>query len=532
MHRILAEHEQSRRFQLLVESVTDYAIFILDPDGYVSTWNSGAERIKGYTGSEIIGRHFSVFYPAKDVAAGKCERELDVAVREGRFEDEGWRLRKDGSLLWANVIITTLRDPEGKLLGFAKVTRDLTKRRDHEEERLRLAKMEEGDRRNQEFLVMMGHELRNPLAPMVTALHVIRSREGRNCEREIAVLDRQLAHLTGLVNDLLEGSQSLLNTKPLELRTMEVGDVVTRAIEVSASPREAKNQTLQVDVPKAGLPVHIDGERLVQVFGNLLNNASKFSDPGATIAIAASAEGENVTVSVSDNGLGMSPELLPRVFDLFAQAEQGIDRPHGGLGIGLAVVQRVVHQHGGQVVAESRGLGLGSRFTVRLARGAGTAGVPAPAPLKGTLGGAPCRRILLVDDSADAVEMMGVCLKSLGHVVCTALEGASALEAARAFWPDIVFLDIGLPGQSGYEVARAMRQIGHCAEVPIVALTGYSRDADKELARQAGFSAHIAKPVDPERLGSIIEGLILAARTTGSFTTNAAGLAVSAVADP
>ena len=182
--------EESRRFRLLVESVKDYAIFILDPDGRVSTWNPGAERINGYKASEIVGQHFSRFYPRADVDSGKCERELEVATSEGRFEEEGWRIRKDGTRLWANVTITALRNREGVLVGFAKVTQDLTERKAAEDERVRLAQSQEAERRNQEFLAVMGHEMRNPLSPMVTAVHLIQLRGGRNCDQEIVASSR------------------------------------------------------------------------------------------------------------------------------------------------------------------------------------------------------------------------------------------------------------------------------------------------------------------------------------------------------
>src|SRR5580704_9152343 len=244
--------EESRRFRLLVESVRDYAIFILDPGGWVSTWNPGAERIKGYKASEIIGQHFSKFYPRADVESGKCERELEVATREGRFEEEGWRLRKDGTPLWANVTITALRNREGVLIGFAKVTRDLTERKAAEEERLRLAQSEEAERRNQEFLAIMGHEMRNPLSPMVTAVHLIQLRGGRNCDREIAVLGRQLAHMTRLVDDILDASRFLRDQVPLVRKVMEVGDVLANEVDVAASLLEEKRHRLEIKVPKGG----------------------------------------------------------------------------------------------------------------------------------------------------------------------------------------------------------------------------------------------------------------------------------------
>jgi PAS domain S-box-containing protein len=503
--------EESRRFRLLVESVKDYAIFILDPDGRVSTWNPGAERIKGYKASEIIGQHFSKFYPRADVDSGKCERELEVATREGRFEEEGWRLRKDGTLFWANVTITALRNREGVLVGFAKVTQDLTERRAAEDERLRLAQSQEAERRNQEFLAIMGHEMRNPLSPMVTAVHLIQLRGGRNCDREIAVLGRQLAHMTRLVDDILDASRFLRDEVRLVRNVTEIGDVLANAVDVASPLLEAKRHRLEIKVPKGGLLVDMDRERMTQVFGNMLNNAAKYTDKGGLIIISAAGTRDRVSVTIEDNGIGIASDLLPKVFELFTQAEQGIDRRQGGLGIGLAVAKRLIVAHGGDVVAESRGPGCGSRFTVRLPRVPGTAEVEETPQPRLAVRGAPSHRVLVVDDNSDGAEMLSVCLRELGHDVRIALDGIEALELARAFSPALVFLDIGLPGVSGYEVIERMRQIPSCARVPVVAVTGYARESDRAATLEAGFSAHLAKPINVSLLGSIVDEMIVAA---------------------
>jgi len=506
--------EESRRFRLLVESVRDYAIFILDPGGWVSTWNPGAERIKGYKASEIIGQHFSKFYPRADVDSGKCERELEVATREGRFEEEGWRLRKDGTPFWANVTITALRNQEGVLVGFAKVTRDLSERRAAEDERLRLAQSQEAERRNQEFLAIMGHEMRNPLSPMVTAVHLIQLRGGRNCDREIAVLGRQLAHMTRLVDDILDASRFLRDEVRLVRKVTEIGDVLANAVDVASPLLEEKRHRLEIKAPKGGLLVDMDPERMTQVFGNMLNNAAKYTDKGGLITISAEGTGDRVTVTIEDNGIGMASDLLPRVFELFTQAEQGIDRRQGGLGIGLAVAKRLVVAHGGDVMAESRGPGCGSRFIVRLPRVPGTAEIEKPPQPRRVVRGAPSHRVLVVDDNIDGAEMLSVYLRELGHDVRIAFDGMEALELARGFSPDIVFLDIGLPGLSGFEVIERIRQIPSCAGVPVVAVTGYARESDRARTLAAGFSAHVAKPIDIARLGSIVEEMIGAAAAT------------------
>jgi PAS domain S-box-containing protein len=500
--------EESRRFRLLVESVKDYAIFMLDTAGTVSSWNAGAERIKGYKASEIIGRHFSKFYPRADIESGKCERELEVATGEGRFEEEGWRLRKDGTRFWANVTITALRNGEGALVGFAKVTRDLTERKAAEDERLRLAHSEETERRNQEFLAIMGHEMRNPLSPMVTAVHLIQLRGGRNCDREIAVLGRQLAHMTRLVDDILDASRFLRDQVPLVRGVTEIGDVLANAVDVASSLLEQKRHRLELEVPKGGLLVDMDSARMTQVFGNMLNNAAKYTDTGGRIRISAVGTMDRVIVTIEDNGIGIASDLLPRVFELFTQAEQGIDRRQGGLGIGLAVAKRLIVAHGGDVMAESGGPGCGSRFVVSLPRVPGAAQIeetPQPKRVQGT----PSHRVLVVDDNSDGAEMLSVCLRHLGHEVRIALDGLEAVELAREFSPALVFLDLGLPGLSGYEVIERIRQLPTCAGVPVVAVTGYARDSDRARTLEAGFSAHMAKPIDVSRLGSIVEEMIV-----------------------
>ena len=502
-----AAEEDARRFQLLVETVKDYAIFILDPDGHIASWNSGAERINGYSASEAIGKHFSIFYPRAEVAAGKCEAELVVASREGRFEEEGWRLRKDGTRLWANVTITALRNPEGHLVGFAKVTQDLTARRAADAERLRLAQAEEAERRNQEFLAIMGHELRNPLAPMVTAVHRIRLRGARNCEQEIAVLGRQLTQMTRLVNDILDAARFLRNDMQLQRTVVSVGDILANAVDVASSLLEEKRQDLKLDIPSDDLFVSADRERLTQVFGNILNNAAKYTNSGGTIVLSARVERDEVVVSIKDNGIGIAPDLLPHVFELFKQADQGIDRRQGGLGIGLSVARSLVIEHGGTITAESAGLGRGSCFTVRLPRLLRAPVVETPDHRVTCKTSERPRRVLVVDDNADSAEMMALCLRDLGHEVHVAFSGDEALETARRAAPELVFLDIGLPGLSGYDVAAEIRRLDGCEAIPIVAVTGYARDVDRNRALQAGFSMHMAKPIDIGRLGSMVDEL-------------------------
>ena len=485
--------EAAEGFRLLVESVKDHAIFMLDPEGYVSTWNPGAERIKGYSSGEVVGKHYSIFYPPADVAAGRCRRELQMAEREGRFEEEGALVRKDGSQFWANVVITALRDETGKLVGFGKVTHDLTERVRMDQERLQLMRAEAAERSKDEFLAVMGHELRNPLAPMLTAVNVLKLRGARTYEKEIAILERQLRHMVRLVDDLLDVSRVTRDTLQLSRKVLEIGDVIQNAVDVASALVQEKRHRLLVDVPASGMLVHADPERLAQVFGNLLNNAAKYTEPGGEIRVQAVAREDIVEVTVKDTGLGIAPELMPRLFDLFAQGAQGIERQLGGLGIGLAIARRLVNGHGGEISAESDGPGRGSRFTVRLPRVEGLQverPTTRPPPHKQAW---LRRRVLLVDDNQDVGETMSILLGELGHETCFAPDGPRALWIAPDFKPDIVFLDIGLPDMDGFEVARRLRKIPACAKIPIIALSGYARETDRRRALDAGFSGHLLR---------------------------------------
>jgi PAS domain S-box-containing protein len=505
LRRVTADNrrEGDARFELLVESVKDYAIFMLDPSGVVTTWNSGAERIKGYKASEIVGKHFSTFYPPEDVASGKCERELAGAIAEGRFEDEGWRIRQDGTRFWANVIITPLREPTGNVIGFAKVTRDLTERKHAENERVRLARIEEAARRKDEFLSIMGHELRNPLAPLVTAAHMIRLRGGRATDREMGILDRQLRQMTRIVSDLLDASRAMHDKIDLRPEVLEIGEVLAGAVDLAAPLVETRRHELVIEVPDRGLAVDVDADRMAQVFGNILNNAAKYTPDGGRIKVRAKRQGSDVEVTIEDNGQGIAPEMLTRIFDLFSQGDQGLERLGGGLGIGLAVARSLVQAHKGEIVAESDGLGRGSRFTVRLPYLA-TRSRPAPAVRERATASAG-RRILIADDNRDSAELMQAVLENRGHEVCVAFDGPSALVTCQTFRPETVFLDIGLPCMDGYEVAKRMRSLAVCAGIQIIAVSGYARDQDRARALASGFTDHLAKPVDIDRLHRLLD---------------------------
>ena len=353
---------------------------------------------------------------------------------------------------------------------------------------------------------MLGHELRNPLAPILTALQLMRLKNLN--AREQDVIERQVGNLIRLVDDLLDISRITRGQVELHKERIEVATAVARAIEMSSPELERNHQTLTVDIPGQGLPVDADPGRLAQVFANLLTNAAKYSGPGTCVRLAASRDGEVVRVRVQDEGIGIRPEMLGRIFEAFEQECQAIDRSRGGLGLGLAIVRNLVTLHGGTVQATSAGEGHGSEFVVELPVSANTADA---ASLDGNSGDRPLRAqepgtpILVVDDNQDALALLSDALRTLGYRVRTATNGPEALRIAEAFAPRVVLLDLGLPVMDGYEIARRMRGIEGLREVRLLAVTGYGQAADRQRSAAAGFEAHLVKPLSLDELQRVLE---------------------------
>jgi signal transduction histidine kinase/CheY-like chemotaxis protein len=371
-----------------------------------------------------------------------------------------------------------------------------------EESRLAREHAEQANRAKDEFLAILSHELRNPLAPIASAIQLIdvsaadeRSRSAR------AVIERQLGHLTRLVDDLLDVTRIRQGRMEVQRAPLDVGDAIARAVEMSAPQLAQLGQTVTVRCPP-GLMVEADLTRLAQVITNLLVNAGKYSDPGTTTTVSAHRVGDSIEITVRDQGIGLAPAMMHRIFELFAQDERSIERAHGGLGLGLAIVRKLVALHGGTVRADSDGPGRGSAFTIALP--ALVAQVPAPALRTSSLRSTRSRRILVADDNVDVADMLAELLGEMGHVVHTVHDGASALAAVSEFGPDVALLDIGLPDMEGLEVARELRQQPERCPY-LVAVTGYSRDRDRDRAREAGFDSHLIKPVSIETLARLID---------------------------
>ena len=744
----------------MIESVKDVAIFTVDPQGLIVTWNSGAEHLFGHAEHEVIGRSIAVIFTPEDREAGVPERELATAAARGHSNDERWHLRKDGSRFFASGVVSPIYDEEGRLCGFTKVVRDITERNRAEEavreaavrlkaivdtavdgiitmdeggiiesmnpaaerifghaheevvgrgiamlmpepylsehdgylesylrsgqpqiigtirevhgrrkdgsvfpmelavsesrlgarrlftgivrditeykraveERTRLLAelgaerallntlldnapvgfgffdqalryvrlnpalaeldglpleahlgrpmpevlprmspevfdafrhvlrtgtsivnkefrgetprnpgqprywlcsfypvktpdgavlgagavvtdiddrkrmeeaLKEADQRKDQFLAMLAHELRNPLAPISNAVQIMKVQglSGPNFQWSVKVIEDQVKHMTRMVDDLLDVSRITRGKVVLQKEPVDLEVVVELAVEASRPLIEDYHHRLTVTLPEHPVLLEVDPARMAQVLSNLLNNAAKYTDEGGEISLSAEQRGREVVIRVRDNGTGIAPELLPHIFDMFTQADQTLSRSRGGLGIGLTLVRSLVEMHQGRVTARSGGTGKGSEFTVRLpvSRAAAASADDEP-PGDGPLHHLPRRRILVVDDSRSNAISLGVLLRALGQDVEMAYDGPAALELVRRRRPDLVLLDIGLPGMDGYEVARRCRQDEDLRSIMLVAMTGYGKDEDRRRSQEAGFNAHLVKPVNLEDL--------------------------------
>lgn len=679
-----ALHASEAQFRLLVEGVRDHAVIMLDKDGRIATWNSGAEAIKGWRADEIIGKHYELFFSPEDRAAGIPARNLAAALTDGRNQVSGWRVRKDGTRFYAEASLWPLIGADGSLQGYAKITHDLTAKRaaDEAERRLaieragneRLARLhraaqalsraatsdevvaailndclaelnadgalvyqltrdentlrmlgqrghadgmledyaaipmdlsmpawetlqskqarffenadvftrqyprfassarlggfeagvllplvahgiglgvlgvrytqsrefsaedrsllltmaemcaqaldrarlleseraargdaEAASRAKDEFLAMLGHELRNPLAPIFTAVELMKMRAEDQFKREREVIERQLAHINHLVDDLLDVSRITRGKLDLNFTPLDVADVVTRAMEMASPLLEQRRHHVSLKVPR-GLIISADPARMAQVMSNLLTNAAKYTPPGGRIEVVASVKDQDVVLDVRDNGDGIAPDLLPRVFELFVQGKRTVDRSEGGLGIGLALVKNLVTIQGGTVTAASEGKpGRGSVFTVRMPRASlGKSDADRePATSNRPHSG---KRVLIVDDNRDFAEMLAGTLSALGYDVRYAIDGVAALEMLGSLDADAAVLDLGLPVIDGFELARQIREKFSSRAPRLIAVTGYGQAHDRVRSNAAGFDAHLVKPIDVNAVVAALEG--------------------------
>jgi PAS domain S-box-containing protein len=630
----IPERQLTEFYRLMTEEIEDVAVFFLDVNGVITTWNRAAEVIKGYTAEEAIGQHLALLYTEEQRQQGWAEHNLRDAARDGFYKEETWRRKKDGSLFWARIALTALKDHSGELLGFSKITLDLTdhkllegcvKEREqtrrvlraanagtwtwrpdrsevtvcenflrllgrqgkeatlalgewlrffHEEDaprvasrleaardqvpfelefRLRkadgnyswffchadwyreldtdpwqlnavsvqiqsvkmaeqevraaMAKLRDADVRKDEFLAMLAHELRNPLAPIRAAAEVMRrsAHEDERLRRTSEVVARQCDHLTSLVEDLLDVSRVTRGLVELNKSSHNVRHILTDAIEQATPIIQARGHRLVLTQAPQAAMVWGDGKRLVQVVSNLLNNAAKYTPPGGQIELTTDVSDGMLCIAVKDNGIGMDAETVEHAFELFAQAKRTPDRSGGGLGLGLALVKSLVELHAGQVSCSSDGPGQGSTFKIRLPLGQAQE-ESREAPLK-PVGRQRALRVTVVDDNTDAAEMLAMFLQAVGHMVTTRSSARAALESAASEPADVYLLDIGLPEMDGYELARRLKADAGANDAVFIAVTGYGQESDRAQALRAGFSHHLVKPVAPEELLDVLRAV-------------------------
>lgn len=620
--------ESENRFRLMVESIDDYAMFMVDTKGVITSWNRGAERLTGYSENEAVGRPFSILYPKNELLEEHAIYELTMARKNGHYEEEGVRVRKDGSIYNAQIIVWPVEDKAGDVVGFAKITRDITRQKaaeralkegeakfrimtdampqmvwsalpegkqdyinqqwfhftgaDHEldkskswldfihvddeplvrevwyyslasgnnfegqfrllhvsgsyrwtlgralavrneqgkitrwmgtltdihEQKRAETALHESAQRKDEYLAMLAHELRNPLAPIRNSTELLR----RLCKTEdiivgaLEVIDRQVVHMTRLIDDLLDVARISRGKIELRKENFELGELVRHTANDFKTDYENKGVDLSIVVPDKAIQIYADRTRIAQAIGNLLHNALKFTQPQGQVFVSLTEATLNEKsfgiVTVKDTGIGIDPNLLEQLFEPFVQGNQDLARSKGGLGLGLALIKGFANLHGGSVRASSAGPGCGSEFIfqIPLLTGVNPVHQSMPEPIT-----ARSLRVVLIDDNRDMVETLATLLSLDGHDVKCAYDGESGLQLVKSIMPDLIFCDIGLPcGYDGYAVARSVRADPALNNIFMVALSGYGQEKDKKLALESGFDEHLLKPVDFSGLTTMI----------------------------
>jgi PAS domain S-box-containing protein len=475
----------------------------VDGDGKILWANKAELQMLGYRRDEYVGHNVADFHVDKPVID-----DIFARLRSGEtLHDRPARLRcKDGSIKQV-VVSSNAYFEDGRICYTRCFTRDATER--HERDQAvtqRNQVLLDAGKAKDEFLAMLGHELRNPLAPIVTALQLMRLRGDQHNLLERQVIQRQVDHLVRLVDDLLDVSRVTRGKIELKIEPVELAEAIAKAVEMARPLLDERRHELELRVTP-GLAWEGDPARLAQVLANLLTNAARYTPAGGQVLLRAWADGPHwIKLSVTDNGNGLAPDMLSQVFELFVQGDRGLDRAEGGLGIGLALVKNIVELHGGAVEARSDGPGKGSEFLVRLPTRASVeapARAPMPAPAAAA---APARlRCMVVDDNADAATLLAQLLAALGHDVRVFNDPLAALEAAADYRPELALLDIGLPGMDGYELVQALRERLGSQPCSLVALSGYGQSNDRARSAAVGFTAHMVKPISLEQLMGVID---------------------------
>ena len=501
-----------RPYRLLLESMQQGAA-VVDADGRLAYCNRSLAELLRRSRDEVTGSHWRDYLSAPDVV--RLHEAMHNVSGLSSAREEVLIQRPGSSPLLAEISVHP--SPIPSLLCFVvtdlgprRLIQDLVETRkrliESEAEYRRLyAEVKDEERRKDEFLAVLAHELRNPLAPLRNALHLLRSEPAEALAHQAReIMERQLEHVVRLVDDLLDVSRIMSGKVQLRRESVDLRTVFARATDVIRGQVKTQGQELIVSLPEGPVWIEADCVRLAQAVGNLLSNAAKYTDRGGQIWLTGERVGDHAVIRVRDTGIGIPPEILPRIFDLFVQSDGSLTRSQGGLGIGLTLVKRLVEMHGGRVGAASEGLGRGSEFTVTLPVADARRAADAAPPEEG--GRSQSRRVLVVEDDPDSAQSMAMLLDLWGHRAETALDGLEALHAARRFHPEIVLVDIGIPGLDGYEVAERLRN-EHGPDLKLVALTGYGREEDRRRARDAGFDGHLTKPLEPPLLRDLLSSL-------------------------
>ena len=497
--------QTEEQFHMLVDSVEEYAIYMLDPMGNVVTWNSGAQKIKQYTAKEIIGKNFACFYTAEDVAAEKPQRNLRDAARKGHTRDQGLRVRKDGSRFHAEVVITALRDSEGKIRGFSKVTRDMTDQICSRETEAAKIAAEKASEAKDNFLAALSHELRTPLTPALAAANYLADNAAKlpsEFVEEIEIIKRNVRLQARLIDDLLDLTRVTRGKLDLQFEDVDAHPLIRQVIDIAEADIEKKKLDVSVKLDAEEHHIWADPVRIQQVFWNMINNAVKFTPPGGNIDIRTSNnERGRFEFEITDNGIGIEVERQASLFAPFEQADPSVSQQFGGLGLGLAICKYLVELHNGAIAVQSRGRSYGATFTLTLdaiAKHVEKNEVGSQGPQKS----AKSLRILLVEDHGDTRHTLSRLLTHFGHQISVAENTQTALEMVQSEKFDVVLSDIGLPDGSGYEViSQAKRK----RPVKGVAITGFGTDEDVRRGKEAGFDFHLVKPIDFHELRSVLD---------------------------
>jgi len=499
-----AVRDQQFYTRSLIESNID-ALMTTDPRGIITDVNKQMEALTGCTRDELIGAPFKDYFTDPE----RAEAGIKLMLGEGKVTDYELTARaRDGKETVVSYNATTLHDRHRKLRGVFAAARDVTERKRYEQS------LQEADRRKNEFLAMLAHELRNPLAPMRNALQIMRLKARREVpqpedvaiQAASAMMERQVGQMVRLVDDLLDVSRISRGKIELRKERIELASAVHHAVEAARPQCKSLNHTLTVALPPNPIFLNADPTRLAQVLGNLLSNACKYTDKGGQMSLTVEREGDQAVIRLRDNGIGIAADQLPRIFEMFVQIDTSLERSVSGLGIGLTLVKSLAEMHDGTVEACSAGVGQGSEFVVRLPI-AVEPPEPPPAPIVIEPTTAIPRRILVVDDNQDSATSLAELLELTGHKTHTAHDGLEAIEAAKSFRPDVVLLDIGLPKLNGYDACRKIREQPWGKGMVLIALTGWGQDEDKQKSSQAGFDAHMVKPVDHVVLAKLLAEL-------------------------